>query len=102
MKRKKELGLLLISFLALGVIGLFHSLRDKDLSGGVGANPLAPAYSRILTASDGRERSATTRNGAANDDSYYYSTASLQSNEKFIILSASDSKTQGFNEHHRN
>lgn len=96
MKRKKELGLLLISFLALGVIGLFHSLRDKDLSGGVGANPLAPAYSRILTASDGPGEGAPQRGMiAANDDSYYYSTASLQSNEKFIILSASDSKTPG-------
>ncbi len=96
MKNKKAIALILINVLALGVMGVLHSLRKNGLLGGVDANPLTPGYSRVLTAADGPGLGAAKRGTIViNDDTYYYSSASDQSNDKFVILQANDAKTPG-------
>jgi len=96
MKNKKAIALILINVLALGVMGVLHSLRKNGLLGGVDANPLSPAYTRTLTALDGPNGTMPMRGTiVAKDDTYYYSSASSQNDDSFLVLSASDAKNPG-------
>lgn len=96
MKHKKERALILISFLLLGTFGLFYSLNKSGYLNRFKADPLSPAYTRTLTAIDGPGESGGPI-GMFNteNDGYCYSTASAQKNDKFLVLSATDSTRPG-------
>ncbi|MGI6714111.1 MAG: hypothetical protein ACOX3K_03580 [Bacilli bacterium] len=96
MKHKKIRASILTGYLALGVIGLFNSLGQRGFLPGVIANPLTPAYKRTLIAGDGPGVAAPLRGVVEiKGDNYYYATASAQSSDQLMILSATDAKNPG-------